>query len=87
MMLWPSSGKHHDLANMKYVIADCLAVDKFDVPPYETLIIAAQDFWASKVAPNLKIALVPTTGVVPRGEGLYTVTWQGFGAWVSADKL
>ena len=25
---------------------------------------------------------VPTTGVVPRAEGLYTVTRQGAGAWV-----
>lgn len=29
----------------------------------------------------------PTTGVVPRGEGLSTVTRQGSGAWVSTDSL
>ena len=29
----------------------------------------------------------PTTGVVPRGEGLATVTHQGSGAWVSTDAL
>ena len=29
----------------------------------------------------------PTTGVVPRGEGLATVTRQGAGAWVSTDSL
>lgn len=29
----------------------------------------------------------PTTGVVPRGEGLATVTHQGSGGWVSTDKL
>lgn len=29
----------------------------------------------------------PTTGVVPRGEGLHTVTRQGSGAWVSTDSL
>lgn len=29
----------------------------------------------------------PTTGVVPRGEGLYTVTRQGSGAWVTTDSL
>lgn len=30
---------------------------------------------------------VPTTGVVPRGEGLATVTRQGGGFWVSTDSL
>lgn len=30
---------------------------------------------------------VPTTGVVPRGEGLATVTRQGSGGWVSPDEL
>jgi hypothetical protein len=29
----------------------------------------------------------PTTGIVPRGEGLATVTHQGSGAWVSTDAL
>jgi len=29
----------------------------------------------------------PTTGAVPRGEGLHTVTRQGNGAWVSTDSL
>lgn len=29
----------------------------------------------------------PTTGVVPRGEGLFTVTRQGSGAWVTTDSL
>lgn len=29
----------------------------------------------------------PTTGVIPRGEGLATVTRQGSGAWVSTDSL
>ena len=30
---------------------------------------------------------VPTAGVVPRGEGLYTVTRQGSSALVSTDSL
>ena len=30
---------------------------------------------------------VPTTGVVPRGEGMYTITRQGNSAWVSTDSL
>lgn len=30
---------------------------------------------------------VPTTGVVPRGDDLMTVTRQGSGAWVSTDTL
>lgn len=29
----------------------------------------------------------PSTGVVPRNEGLATVTHQGAGAWVSTDAL
>ena len=29
----------------------------------------------------------PTTGVVPRGEGLATVTQQGGGFWVTTDSL
>lgn len=29
----------------------------------------------------------PTTGIVPRGDGLHTVTRQGAGAWVSTDSL
>lgn len=30
---------------------------------------------------------VPTSGVVPRGEDLYTVTRQGEGFWVTPDQL
>ena len=30
---------------------------------------------------------VPTTGVVPRGDDMYSVTRQGGGAWVSVDSL
>lgn len=30
---------------------------------------------------------VPTSGVVPRGDGLYTVTRQGEGFWVTPDQL
>lgn len=30
---------------------------------------------------------IPTTGVVPRGENVYTVTRQGAGAWVATDQL
>ncbi len=30
---------------------------------------------------------VPSTGVVPRGQDLYTVTRQGEGFWVSVDSL
>lgn len=29
----------------------------------------------------------PTTGVVPRGDDMYTVTRQGQGFWVSVDSL
>lgn len=29
----------------------------------------------------------PSTGIVPRGEGLATVTHQGAGAWVTTDSL
>ncbi len=29
----------------------------------------------------------PTTGVVPRGDDLYTVTRQGEGAWITTDSL
>lgn len=29
----------------------------------------------------------PTTGIVPRGEGLHTVTRQGEGVWVTPDSL
>lgn len=30
---------------------------------------------------------VPTTGVVPRGQDLFTVTRQGEGFWVTVDSL
>jgi len=30
---------------------------------------------------------VPTTGVVPRGEGMSTVTRQGNGFWVTTESL
>lgn len=30
---------------------------------------------------------VPTTGVVPRGDDMFTVTRQGNSAWVSTDSL
>lgn len=30
---------------------------------------------------------ISTTGVVPRGDDLYTVTRQGNGAWVGVDSL
>lgn len=29
----------------------------------------------------------PTTGVVPRGEDMYTITRQGNGFWVTVDSL
>jgi hypothetical protein len=35
----------------------------------------------------LSSCAVPTTGVVPRGDDLYTVTRQGNGFWVSVDSL
>lgn len=43
--------------------------------------------------PLLPLAIVlvgcatPTTGVVPRGDGMYTVTRQGEGFWVTPDTL
>lgn len=30
---------------------------------------------------------IPTTGVVPRGDDLYSVTRQGNSAWVTVDSL
>lgn len=30
---------------------------------------------------------VPTTGIVPRDEGMFTVTRQGEGFWVTTDSL
>lgn len=39
------------------------------------------------LAAGLSGCAVPTTGVVPRGEGMYTVTRQGNGVWVSTDSL
>lgn len=45
----------------------------------------------SGVVAAMVLALVgcatPTTGVVPRGEGLATVTHQGGGFWVTTDSL
>ena len=35
----------------------------------------------------LTACAVPTTGVVPRGDEMYTVTRQGSGAWVTVDSL
>jgi hypothetical protein len=35
----------------------------------------------------LSACATPTTGVVPRGEGLSTVTHQGSGGWVSTESL
>jgi len=35
----------------------------------------------------LSACATPTTGVVPRGEGLHTVTRQGEGFWVTPDSL
>ena len=35
----------------------------------------------------LSACAVPTTGVVPRNEGLYTVTRQGSGFWVTTESL
>lgn len=39
------------------------------------------------IGSGLVSCAVPTTAVVPRGEGLYTVTRQGASAWVSTDSL
>lgn len=35
----------------------------------------------------LSACATPTTGVIPRGEGLHTVTRQGEGFWVTPDSL
>lgn len=46
---------------------------------------------ACTLGATLSVAMVgcatPTTGVVPRGEGLHTVTRQGEGFWVTPDSL
>lgn len=39
------------------------------------------------VAVALSGCAVPTTGVIPRNESMYTVTRQGSAAWVSLDSL
>lgn len=45
----------------------------------------------SLVSASLTLLLIgcatPTSGVVPRGEGLFTVTRQGDGFWVTPDNL
>lgn len=35
----------------------------------------------------LAACATPTTGVIPRGEGMFTVTRQGDGFWVTTDSL
>lgn len=35
----------------------------------------------------LAACATPTTGIVPRGEGMHTVTRQGSGFWVTTDAL
>ena len=42
---------------------------------------------AMAIVLGLSGCAVPTTGVVPRGEGLATITRQGGGFWVSTDSL
>lgn len=44
-------------------------------------------YLTSLLALALAACAVPTTGVVPRGEGLSTVTRQGEGFWVTPDSL
>lgn len=39
------------------------------------------------IALALTACAVPTTGIVPRGEGLSTVTKQGEGFWVTTESL
>jgi hypothetical protein len=39
------------------------------------------------VAATLAGCATPTTGVVPRGDGLHTVTRQGGAAWITTDSL
>lgn len=38
-------------------------------------------------AASLAGCATPTTGIVPRGDGMYTVTRQGEGFWVTPDTL
>lgn len=38
-------------------------------------------------AVSLVACAVPTTGVVPRGDDMYTVTRQGASAWVTTESL
>jgi hypothetical protein len=44
-----------------------------------------------RLAPLAALALVacavPTTGIVPRADGMFTVTQQGGGAWVQTSQL
>lgn len=42
---------------------------------------------ATAISFTLVSCAIPTTGVVPRGEGLHTVTRQGEGFWVTPDSL
>lgn len=44
----------------------------------------------TRVAPLLILlagCATPTTGVLPQQDGMYTVTRQGAGAWVTPDSL
>lgn len=44
-------------------------------------------FFLGPVLAILAGCAVPTTGVIPRSEGMYTVTRQGEGAWVQTSQL
>lgn len=56
--------QHPELPRLKYAIADYLEVEEFCVTPYDALLMAAHDHWASEVNAALKIALVGKRGEV-----------------------
>ena len=43
--------------------------------------------WLIACSAALSGCAVPTTGVVPRGDDMYTVTRQGAAAWITTDSL
>jgi hypothetical protein len=43
--------------------------------------------WVWLMSGLVAACAVPTTGVVPRGEGMFTITRQGEGFWVTTDSL
>ena len=59
---------------LRYVVSDFLAVESFDVTPYQALVTAAHDHDASRHNPGIRLAMLTTDPELTALVGIYAAS-------------